>query len=196
MSGGPADSRWVDDVLEFWFEEVGPDRWFRKDERLDQTIRDRFLELYEMLASAAAADALASPERALAAIVILDQFARNMFRGTARAFVTDPPARDIAAAAIAAGLDQALPRDRRVFFYLPFEHSERLADQERAVALISALGDAEQTRYAEAHRAVIARFGRFPHRNAALGRESTPEEIEFLALPGSSFDNGALRAAP
>ena len=124
---------------------------------------------------------------ALAAIVVFDQMPRNMFRGSPRAFATDEKALAIADAAIARGFDAGLTRDERMFCYLPFEHAEDREAQARCVALMSALGDPELTKWAEAHKAVIARFGRFPHRNAVLGRTSTPEEIEFLKRPGSSF---------
>jgi uncharacterized protein (DUF924 family) len=181
----PAD--WAPRVLDFWFGELTRADWFRKDDAIDDAIRSRFLNVYERLAAGAGDEALAGPDQALAAILALDQFPRNIFRGTPRAFETDAQARDIADRAIALGFDAAAPLARRVFVYLPFEHSERLADQERAVALISALGDDEYTRYAHAHADVIRRFGRFPHRNTILGRASTPEESAYLAEPGSGF---------
>ena len=120
-------------------------------------------------------------------MLVLDQFPRNMFRDTPQAFATDALARAVAQGAIAQGLDDGLEPEQRVFLYLPLEHSEDKDDQALAVALISGLGDAEFTRYAQAHKAVIDRFGRFPHRNAVLGRPSTPEEQAFLAEPGSAF---------
>jgi uncharacterized protein (DUF924 family) len=124
---------------------------------------------------------------ALAAIVVFDQMPRNMFRGTARAFATDPQALDIADAAVASGFDRGLTKDERLFCYLPFEHAEDSALQARCIALMSGLGDPDLIKWAEMHKAIIDRFGRFPHRNAALARPSTPEEIEFLKEPGSSF---------
>jgi uncharacterized protein (DUF924 family) len=182
-----ASEAWIGDVLRFWFDELGRSAWFRKDADIDAAIRERFQLLYEVLSTWQAADALASADRALATVIVLDQFPRNLFRGTPQSFATDDLAREVADLAIAGGLDQQVPAERRIFFYLPFEHSEDLADQDRCIALISAQGDEEYTRYAHAHRDVIARFGRFPHRNAILGRASTPEEVAFLDEPGSSF---------
>lgn len=180
-------AEWVGDVLGFWFEELGRKAWFRKDEGVDQTIRTRFLPLLETLASRPAEEALTGCERALATVLVLDQFPRNLFRDSPRAFATDALARDIADGAMARCLDKELDADHRVLLYLPFEHSEGADEQARAVALISAIGDPEFERYALAHKAVVDRFGRFPHRNAVLGRASTPEEEAFLKEPGSSF---------
>ncbi len=187
MTDAAASEEWIGDVLGFWLEEVGPKAWFGKDAIFDQKIRDRFLILYEVLARWPAQDALASAERALATVIVLDQFPRNLFRGSASAFATDALAREVAAGAIAKGYDRELPEGARLFLYLPFEHSEDKDDQVRAVALISGLNDPELVGYALRHQAVIDRFGRFPHRNAALGRASTAEEQAFLAEPGSSF---------
>lgn len=187
MAAPAPEPAWVGDVLRFWFEELGRKAWFVKDAAVDAQIRDRFLPLIDDLARRPAAEALASADRALATVIVLDQFPRNVFRGTARAFATDAAALDIAKAAIDRGLDQRLSADRRVFLYLPLEHSEALADQERCVELTAALGDPEYARYAVLHRDVIKRFGRFPHRNAMLGRTPTLEEIKFLKEPGSSF---------
>ena len=158
-----------------------------KDAAVDAQIRDRFAPLIDQLAAQPVDEALTSADRALATVIVLDQFPRNVFRGTPRAFATDARALDVAKAAIDRGLDQELPADRRVFLYLPFEHSEALADQERCVELTAALGDEEYARYAVLHRDVIKRFGRFPHRNVMLGRTPTLEEITFLKEPGSSF---------
>jgi uncharacterized protein (DUF924 family) len=181
-------ARWVTRVLDFWFEELGRPDWFGKGKPIDGEIAARFQSTYdEISASAAPASLGADADTALAAVLVLDQFPRNIFRGTPGAFATDASARAVAEAAIGAGFDSALPLDRRLFLYLPFEHSEDVADQERAVKLISSLGDAEYTAYAEAHANVIRRFGRFPHRNAILGRLSTPEELTYLAEPGSGF---------
>ena len=187
MDSDIANETWVGEVLDFWFGELGREGWFRKDANVDRAIHDRFELVYEVLTTWPVEDALASPERALATVIVLDQFPRNMFRTSARAFATDRLALVIARAAIAQGLDQQIDQDRRVFLYLPFEHSEDAGDQARCVALTSALGDAEYTRYAGLHQAVIDRFGRFPHRNAVLGRVSTPEEVAFLKEPGSAF---------
>lgn len=187
MSGSAASEEWIGDVGRFWFEELGRADWFRKDAAIDAAIRDRFLLLYEVLSTWPAADALASPERALATVIVLDQFSRNMFRDTPQAFATDKLAREVAHGAIAKGLDKGLTPEQRVFLYLPFEHSEDARDQARSVELIAALGDDEFTRYAHAHKDVVDRFGRFPHRNAVLGRPSTPAEQAFLEQPGSAF---------
>jgi len=165
-------------VLAFW-REAGPKRWFKKDAAFDAEIRRRFLATYE----AAAAGALAwddSPEGALALVIVLDQFPRNMFRDSARAFAADPLARSVTARAIARGFDQLIPVSERGFFYLPFEHSETLADQERCITLNRATGDADAVKWAELHADIVRRFGRFPHRNKVLGRTTTPEEQAFL----------------
>lgn len=178
---------WVEDVLGFWFGELEPADWFKKSDQTDAAIRDRFAKLYVALSRQESDALVASPRQALAAVIVLDQFSRNMFRGNRQAFATDPLARTIAAQAVEAGFDAGLSTDERVFLYLPSEHSEDLADQHRAVELISALGNDEYTKYAIAHRDVIERFGRFPHRNAALDRASTPAEEAYLAKPGSGF---------
>jgi uncharacterized protein (DUF924 family) len=184
----PASEAWIGDVIGFWFDELGRGKWFVQDDAVDRAIRDRFLLLYEVLSTWPAKDAWASAERALATVIVLDQFSRNMFRGDPQAFATDALAREVADGAIARGLDAQLAGpDQHAFLYIPFEHSEDLRDQARAVELISGLGDDEYTRYAIAHKEVIERFGRFPHRNAILGRPSTPQEQAFLKQPGSSF---------
>ncbi len=182
-----ADEEWVGEVLRFWFDELGPEAWFRKDAATDEKIRARFLILYEVLGKWPAREALTSPERALATVLVLDQFPRNLFRGSAQAFATDALAREVAWGAIANGLHAGFDKDRRLFLYLPFEHSEDKADQARSVELIASLGDPGLADWAVRHKAVIDRFGRFPHRNAVLGRVSTPEEEDFLKEPGSSF---------
>jgi uncharacterized protein (DUF924 family) len=184
---GAADEEWIGEVNRFWFGEIDPAMRFRKDAAVDAKIRERFLILYEVLAKWSASAALTSPERALATVLVLDQFPRNLFRGSAQAFATDALAREVACGAIAKGFDEGLGKDQRLFLYLPFEHSEDKADQERSVELISSLGDPDLADWAVRHKAVVDRFGRFPHRNAALGRVATPEEDAFLKEPGSSF---------
>ncbi|MBN8910757.1 MAG: DUF924 family protein [Rhizobiales bacterium] len=166
------------EVVAFW-RDAGPDRWFAKDDAFDQRFRTQCQALYESAARGDLDSWAATSEGALALVLLLDQFPRNCFRGTARMFATDALARRLASAAIAAGHDTAVEPDLRVFFYLPFEHSEDLADQERSVALSQPLSE-EYRKYAELHRDIIRRFGRFPHRNAILGRTSTPEEQQFL----------------
>ena len=183
-----------DDVLAFWFGD-GSDygkphkRWFEKDGAFDAEITRHFLGLYETLAGNR--HWLDAAKSTLARIIVLDQFPRQMFRGTARAFAADPLALDAAKVAVARGYDRGLLPVEKLFVYLPFEHSEVLADQLRACELTEPLAKFPETgdvhRYACAHRDIVARFGRFPHRNAILGRVSTPEEVEFLKQPGSSF---------
>ncbi|SRR5581483_8025735 len=177
---------WVVDVLRFWFTECVPEQWFKKDDAFDATCRARFQAVHANVTQLADEACLADAETALASLVVLDQLSRNMFRGTSAAFASDGKALRIAQAALARGFDQAVDQTRRLFFYLPFEHAENAEAQTRSVALFASLGQ-EVLRWAEAHKVIIDRFGRFPHRNAILGRVSTPEELEFLAGPGSSF---------
>jgi uncharacterized protein (DUF924 family) len=177
---------WIDDVLGFWFESCKPEQWFKRDDALDETLRQRFLALHPAVAALPIADCVVDARTALAATIVLDQFSRNMFRGTPTAFAADTKALAIAEEAIARGFDVGLPPERRQFFYLPFEHAEDPGLQARCVELFTPLGE-EAVRWAAAHKVIIDRFGRFPHRNAILGRESTPEEIEFLRGPNSSF---------
>ncbi len=172
------------EIVRFW-REAGPERWFAKDEAFDRRFHALGLPLYEAAVRGALASWMNSPEGALALVLLLDQFPRNSFRGTARMFATDAMARRVAAAAIDAGYDTAVTAPFRVFFYLPFEHSEDLADQDRSVALAAPLDELYRS-YAEIHRDLIRRFGRFPHRNAILGRATTPEEQRFLDDGGFS----------
>lgn len=167
------------DAVVFWFE-AGPERWFTRDEAFDASIRERFLALHEAAAAGKLSACEQTPEGSLALLILLDQFPRNMFRGSARSFATDRQALAIAKASIARGFDQAMPMPQRQFFYLPLMHSEERADQERCVTLYRALGDADLLKWAELHADIIRRFGRFPHRNALLGRSTTPEEQAFL----------------
>lgn len=176
------------EIVSFW-REAGRDKWFAQDESLDQAIRSRFLPIYEAAANGELAAWAESPEGALALVLLLDQFPRNMFRGNARAFATDALARAAADRALARGFDQATDLAMRPFFYLPFMHSEALIDQDRSVRLYEALGDAEQLRYAIEHRDVVGRFGRFPRRNQALGRHTTPAEQAFLQADGFEGPN-------
>ncbi len=190
MSDGTQQLRepaWVDAVLRFWFETLTPQAWFKRDDAVDAEIRQRFASLHAQLAAADHVGVPANARTALATVIVLDQFPRNMFRGTPQAFSGDLKARQVTKAAVAAGLDRELDTNGRVFLYLPLEHSEDAEDQRLSVALISVLGDANYTKFAQAHKVIIDRFGRFPHRNAALGRTSTPKEIAFLAEPCSSF---------
>jgi len=178
---------WVAEVLHYWFDALTLEQCFEKNEAIDGTIGARFGDLHARLAAEDGTIRTEAPRELLAAIIVFDQFSRNLFRGSARAFATDPIARRLARTAIADGLDQAMSKRERIFVYLPFEHSENAVDQEQSVTLFAALNDPELDKYALAHKVIIDRFGRFPHRNAALGRESTPEEIAFLDEPMSSF---------
>ena len=171
------------EIVSFW-REAGPGRWFEQDDDFDLSIKSRFLAMHEAAARGELAAFEESAEGALALAILLDQFSRNMFRAAARAFATDPLARAVADRAIARGFDQATDEALRQFFYLPFMHSELLADQDRSVQLYAALGDADLSSYALAHRDIITKFGRFPHRNRLLGRETTPAEQEFLDAGG------------
>lgn len=165
-------------VTDFW-RTAGPTRWFGKDLAFDADFRTRFLDLH-MAAAARELDGwMDTGEGALALMVLLDQFPRNAFRGTAHQFATDPLALHLAEQAVARGLDQTLPADLRLFVYLPWEHSENIEHQHRAVELFEPLGG-QGLEFAIIHRDIIARFGRFPHRNAALGRETTADEQAFL----------------
>jgi uncharacterized protein (DUF924 family) len=167
--------RWQDAVLDFWFG-LAPERWWRTDPALDEGIRSRFLPLWQAQRETVPEHFLDSPEDALAAVILFDQFPRNMFRGQADSYSTDPLARAIARAAVDRGLDRVLAPDRRPFLYMPFEHSEDMDDQKRSLFLFSALGDSNMLGFAQKHHDVIARFGRFPHRNAVLGRRPRAEE--------------------
>jgi len=166
------------DVVRFW-QDAGPGLWFAKDPEFDCRFRERFLLSHEAAACGELAGWIASPYGALGLLLLLDQFPRNAFRGTPRMYDTDAMARTTAKAAIAAGHDRKVPIELRVFVYLPFGHSEDMADQDRSVALSLPLG--EQTfGHAEHHRDIVRRFGRFPHRNAILGRQTTADEQRFL----------------
>ena len=173
------------EVLGFWFDEH-PGDWFVKNPALDAEIQRRFHALYLEAAAGALDSWLENPRACLARVILLDQFPRNMFRGDARAFATDALARAAARRILARGWNARMTQPEQLFAYLPFEHSESLEDQNLSCELMKDF-DAEQRRYAERHREIIDRFGRFPHRNAILGRENTAAESEFLQQPGSGF---------
>jgi uncharacterized protein (DUF924 family) len=196
----------IDDILDFWFGPLDQHgcadsehsaRWWKKDTAFDQEIGRRFGEVYRSIRAGERDGWLNEPRGRLAQVIALDQFSRNMFRGTPDSFAADPRAREIALDALDHGDDRVLPRDQRFFLYMPLMHSEDLALQDRTVALFTALRDSAPpalreksagfVKYAEMHRDIIRRFGRFPHRNAILGRTSSPEELAFLEQPGSSF---------
>ena len=193
-------------VLSLWFGPTSPDgrvddehrrRWFAKDDAFDALLRGQFLALHAAVVARQHEGWLETPSGRLAYVIVLDQFSRNMFRGTPGMFASDPQALHVAVQGIDRGEDRGLPEDWRTFLYMPLMHSERLADQERCVALFMAARDAapgvarasweNAVKFAEMHRDVVARFGRFPHRNVILGRASTPGEETFLKEPGSSF---------
>lgn len=175
------------DIVAFW-RRAGPGRWFARQTAFDQEIRDRFQDTHMLASRGECADWVARAEGALALVILLDQFPRNMFRGSAHAFATDPLARRFAETALATGFDRQVDPTLRFFFFMPFEHSETVADQDRAVALFEQLkaetGETGNLGWAVTHRDIISRFGRFPHRNTCLGRDCTAEEIRFLADGG------------
>ncbi|HJM48612.1 MAG TPA: DUF924 family protein [Alphaproteobacteria bacterium] len=187
------------EVLNFWFGAPGSagygekrEIWFKKDADFDAEIRHRFLPLVETARRGELEHWLHSASTALALCIVLDQFPRNLFRGAAEAFASDALARDMAGRALERGFDGELPKVQRIFLYLPFEHSEDLSHQVRSLNLFSALVENDETgartmKAARRHHEIIARFGRFPHRNAALGRPTTAAEAEFLKEPDSSF---------
>ncbi|MCB1651036.1 MAG: DUF924 domain-containing protein [Alphaproteobacteria bacterium] len=171
-----------DEILYFWFEELAPSQWFQSSAAVDADIRERFLVTHEMAADGLCNSWAVDAEGSLALIIVLDQFPRHMFRGEARAFATDEKALLIAKQAVHKGFDQVLEPVKRGFLYLPFQHSEVLSDQGRSVELFGAMAEENPAgdMYARRHYVPIEKFGRFPHRNQILGRQSTPEEIQFL----------------
>lgn len=172
-------------VVDFW-RDAGYEKWFARDDAFDADFHGRFLDAHHAAARRELEGWMESADGALALIVLLDQFPRNCFRGSAHSYATDGLARHYASRAIAAGFDGRVDPAMRFFFYMPFEHSEAKEDQQRALDLFAALGDANYMKYAQLHADIIARFGRFPHRNAALGRESTQEESDYLEGGGFS----------
>jgi uncharacterized protein (DUF924 family) len=164
------------EIIAFW-REAGPERWFNKDAAFDEEVRQRFLDVHEVAAAGRLRAWETSADGALALLILLDQFPRNMFRGDAAQFATDPLALALATGAVDAGLDGQVPPDRRGFFYMPFQHSEEIEDQRRSLLLFTRLGDPHLLHYARLHHDIVERFGRFPHRNAILGRTPRPDEI-------------------
>lgn len=173
------------DVLDFWFR-AGPEKWFARDDAFDDEIRRRFASLVAAAAGGACDRWAEKPHSALALILLLDQFPRNLCRGSADAFAADAKARAIADAAIGRCFDRAYPTSVKKFFYLPFEHSEDIADQQRCIDLMMACGDQDGLFWAFQHMELIRRFGRFPHRNEVLGRDTTEAERAFLQAGGFS----------
>ncbi|WP_207456038.1 DUF924 family protein [Azospirillum sp. SYSU D00513] len=182
------DDSLIDEVIRFWFDETSKPYWFQRSDSFDRAVTDRLLAPHEAAASGALDHWMEEADGCLALCILLDQAPRNMFRGTPRAFATDEKARAVAAHAVAAGMDMDFDPAERVFLYLPFEHHEDMESQRRSVALFrDRVAEPDSVLYAERHLEIIQRFGRFPHRNAILGRASTPDEIAFLSEPNSSF---------
>ena len=177
----------MDNILHFWFEELEPSQWWVKDENLDRLIYERFAEVHEQAKHCELYEWRKTADGRLAEIIVLDQFSRNMFRGTPQVFSCDPLALVLAQEALAGGFDQQLPPANRSFIYLPFMHSESIKIHQIAEKLYRQPGLEANLEWEIKHKNIIERFGRYPHRNEILGRESTEEEIEFLSQPGSSF---------
>lgn len=174
-------------VLDFWFAEIDPVMWFKKDDEFDRLLHTRFGQLWHAAAQGELAHWRATIEGRLAEIIVLDQFSRNLFRNTPRSFACDGMALVLAQEAIASGLCESLTVEQRGFLYLPFMHSESVLIHQQAVILFGQLNNGNQLEFELRHKAIIDRFGRYPHRNEILGRESTFEEQEFLRQPGSGF---------
>ncbi|CAI0764770.1 Uncharacterized protein conserved in bacteria [Serratia entomophila] len=176
-----------DRILDFWFEEIEPVMWFKKDEDFDRLLHTRFGHIWQAAAAGELAGWRATVEGRLAEVIVLDQFSRNLFRGTPRSFSCDGMALILAQEAIRSGECERLSREQRGFLYLPFMHSESALIHRQALQLYTELDNGDQLEFELRHKAIIDRFGRYPHRNAILGRVSTPEEEEFLRQPGSGF---------
>ena len=176
-----------EDVLKFWFEEIDSKSWWRKDEHFDETVRFRFGDLHKRAAAGELFDWRQTADGALAEIIVLDQFSRNIHRNAPESFVNDSMALVLSQVAIANGLDNQLPDVQRAFLYMPFMHSESKQIHVHAEKLFQTIANRSSLQFELKHKAIIDRFGRYPHRNQTLGRSSTPEEIEFLKQPGSSF---------
>ncbi|MEZ5536490.1 MAG: DUF924 family protein [Thiolinea sp.] len=168
-------------ILEFWYTPPMPEHWFRSTPAIDQLIRERFETIWQQAANGELENWKNTAEGCLALCIVLDQFPLNMYRGEARSFATEQQAVSVCKHAVAQGFDRQLPEERRSFLYMPLMHSENLADQDESVCLFEAAGLAENARFARHHRSLIERFGRFPHRNKILGRESTQAELDYLA---------------
>jgi len=174
-------------IIDFWFDETEPAAWWRKDTAFDASIRQRFLPLHRAAARCELSPWRDQPQGRLAEIIVLDQFSRNLYRDDARAFACDPLALALAQETVRAGLDRQLYPVMRAFVYMPFMHSESALIHQQAVDLFDQAGMESNLEFEYKHKAIIDRFGRYPHRNQVLGRESTPEELEFLRQPGSAF---------
>lgn len=185
LSGGEFLS--PNDILDFWFTETSHEQWFKPDSQFDELIRERFIHVYNEVRSGKMAHWRDTPEGRLAEIIVLDQFARNIFRDTPQAFTGDEMALQLAREAVSINIDEKLPVEQRAFLYMPYMHSEDKKIHRYAVLLFAQNGLEEQLEYEKLHKSIIDRFGRYPHRNKILGRKSTPEELEFLKEPNSSF---------
>ena len=183
----PIEDAEMRQVLDFWLVETDPDLWFSRSDELDARIREKFSDLHERAVAGELAHWRGTPEGCLGEIILLDQFSRNLYRNDARGYAQDPQAREIMTLALARGFDAGMSKDERKFLYMPLQHSEDAADQARSIELFRALEDDDTFKYTLCHQEIIPRFGRFPHRNADLGRESTAEEMAFLEEPDSSF---------
>lgn len=172
-------------VIDFWFSEPVRPMWFNATPEFDAQLREEYLQTYAAALNGELAHWAETAEGALALVICLDQLPLNMFRGQAESFAGEAPSREVAAAAIAQGFEQQLGNEQKAFLFLPYMHSESLADQDRSVALFEQAGLMENLRWAKHHRDIVAHFGRFPHRNAILGRESTAEELAWLASDGA-----------
>lgn len=177
------------EVIRFWFEESQPQQWFQKNDSYDREISERFMVTHDMAKKDLCADWTKDADGVLALCLVLDQFPRNMFRGTAKAFETDDKALLISKEALHRGFDSVLSPVKRKFVYMPFMHSENVEEQKRCVSLFEAMkgDDPMSYEYAVKHMEVIEKFGRFPHRNAVLGRDSSEDELNYLKLPGAGF---------
>lgn len=178
-NGDSAATGWAEDVLRFWFTELQPQDWFSGSAEVDEAIRSRFSQLYQALQASPLLPSSLDARALLAGVIVFDQFPRNLFRKSAGAYATDARALELARHAVATGKDRSLQKQERHFLYMPFMHSEDRAMQAESVRLFTGL-DEDGLKWARHHQGIVERFGRFPHRNAILGRASTPEEIEFL----------------
>lgn len=175
------------DIIDFWFTEISPEQWFAGSSELDDMLRERFLPVYNDVRDGKMAHWRDTAEGRLAEIIVLDQFARNIFRGTPQAFTGDEMALQLAREAVSLNLDEQLPIEQRAFLYMPYMHSEDKKIHEYAILLFAQNGLEEHLEYEKLHKRIIERFGRYPHRNQILGRKSTEEELDFLKQPNSSF---------
>lgn len=176
-----AQRRWAAEILHFWFHHLRPSQWFGRNDLVDEALRQRFMDDLVTLGTQPAADFLTDPLTARAAVLLFDQCPRNLFRGSAQSFAYDPLARAITKGALARGWHRHLTKSEKQFLYMPLMHSEVLVDQALSLKLFTALGDPNILKFARDHREMIARFGRFPHRNAVLGRTSSPAETRAVA---------------